>query len=90
MTSPRTADSRAALLRLLPSVDEIATRLRGEGGNGSSDAALSRAAREAIDVKRRLLIEGEAAGSPDACGRALRETVLDDARRILASAGGPD
>ena len=89
MTSPRTPDSRAALLRLLPSVDEIVTRLRGEGGNGSSDAALSRAAREAIGVKRRLLIKGEAAGSPDACGRALRETVLGDARRILASSRRP-
>lgn len=88
MTSPRTSDSRAALLRLLPSVDEIVTRLKSERANGSSDAALSEAAREAIGVKRRLLMEGENREPEEASppsGRSLRETVLRDAKRILAS-----
>ncbi len=92
MTSPGAPDSRPGLLRRLPSVDEIVTRLRNEGANGSSDAALSDAAREAIGGKRRFLMErihreesprGAENASPSE--RALRDMVLRDAKRILSS-----
>ncbi len=91
MTSPDARNLQSRLLRLLPSVDEIVTRLKNDGANGSSDTALSDAVRKAIGIKRQLLLEQTNPGLPDAtenaslCEQTLRDIVLDEAKQILSS-----
>ncbi len=91
MTDPHNPNSESTLLRLLPSVDEIVTRLKNEGVNGSSDAALSDAARKAIGVKRQLLLEQmnknfpKATENPPISEQTLQDIVVNDAKRILSS-----
>ena len=91
MTSPDARNLPSKLLRLLPSVDEIVTRLKNDGVNGSSDTALSDAARKAIGIKRQLLLEQTGQEFPNAEENAslseqtLRDIVLDEAKQILTS-----
>lgn len=91
MTSPDARNIQSKLLRLLPSVDEIVTRLKSDGINGSSDAALSDAVRKAIGMKRNLLLEQTNQYIPNSsenaslCQHTLRDIVLDEAKLILSS-----
>ena len=91
MTSASTLHDQSTLLRLLPSVDEIVTRLKNDGDGGASDSVLSAAAREAIGARRQLLLEqttrrpSKTAGNPSTSEDVLRKSVLNDAKRILAS-----
>ena len=91
MTSPNARNLPSKLLRLLPSVDEIVTRLKNDGVNGSSDTALSDAVRKAIGIKRQLLLEQvnqefpNTAESTSLCEQTLRDIVLDEAKQILTS-----
>ena len=91
MTSPDARNFQSKLLRLLPSVDEIVTRLKSDGANGSSDAALSDAVRKAIGMKRKLLLEQMSQELPNIsenallCEHTLRDIVFDEAKQILSS-----
>ena len=91
MTSPNARNLPSKLLRLLPSVDEIVTRLKNDGVNGSSDTALSDAVRKAIGIKRQLLLEQinqefpNTAENASLCEQTLRDIVLDEAKQILTS-----
>ena len=91
MTSPDAQNLPSKLLRLLPSVDEIVTRLKNDGINGSSDTALSDAVRKAIGIKRQLLLEQTKQELPNVtesaslCEQTLRDIVLDEAKQILSS-----
>ncbi len=91
MTSSDARNLPSKLARLLPSVDEIVTRLKNEGANGSSDAALSDAVRQAIGIKRRLLLDQTNREFPKTAENAspseetLRDIVLDGAKQILSS-----
>lgn len=91
MTSPNARNIQSKLFRLLPSVDEIVTRLKNDGVNGSSDAALADAVRKAIGVKRQLLLEQMNQEFPNAEENAslseqtLRDIVLNEAKQILTS-----
>ena len=91
MTSPNAQNLPSKLLRLLPSVDEIVTRLKNDGVNGSSDTALSDAVRKAIGIKRQLLLEQinqefpNTAENAPLCEQTLRDIVLDEAKQILTS-----
>ena len=91
MTDPYNPSYQSTVLRLLPSVDEIVTRLKNDGVNSSSDAALSDAVRKAIGVKRQLLLEQmnknfpKATESPTVSEQTLQDIVVNDAKRILSS-----
>ena len=91
MTSPNARNIQSKLFRLLPSVDEIVTRLKNDGVNGSSDAALADAVRKAIGVKRKLLLEQMNQEFPNTEENAslsehtLRDIVLNEAKQILTS-----
>ena len=91
MTSPDARDLQSKLLRLLPSVDEIVTRLKDDGVNGSSDTALSDAVRKAIGTRRQLLLEQMSQDFPKTTENAslseqtIRDIVLDEAKLILSS-----
>ena len=90
MTSPDAQNLQSKLLRLLPSVDEIVTRLKNDGVNGSSDTALTDAVRKAIGIKRQLLLEDMSQELPDATEysslseQKLLDIVLDEAKQILS------
>ncbi len=91
MTSPDARNLQSKLLRLLPSVDEIVTRLKDDGVNGSSDTALSDAVRKAIGTRRQLLLEQMSQDFPKTTENAspseqtIRDIVLDEAKQILSS-----
>ena len=91
MTSPDARNFQSKLLRLLPSVDEIVTRLKNDGVNSSSDTALSDAVRKAIGTKRQLLLEQTNQEFPNPTENAslseqtLRDIVLNEAKQILSS-----
>ncbi|MDA0999954.1 MAG: L-seryl-tRNA(Sec) selenium transferase [bacterium] len=74
MKPPENAETPAALLRHLPSVDEVMARLREDGAKDTPGALLAEAARRAIETARRRILagEGEKNGAP------AEDTLLDD------------
>ena len=91
MTSPDARNLQTKVLRLLPSVDKIVTRLKNDGVNGSSDTALSDAVRKAIGINRQLLLKQikqsfpNATGNASLCEQTLQDAVLNEAKQILLS-----